>query len=72
MTLELFTAFGALVGGSIAFLLDDQLLAFLFAALLLYVAVTMPAACAEAPSGGRARAGPARGHRRRPGARRRR
>ena len=41
MTLELFTAFGALVGGSIAFLLSDQLLSFLFAALLLYVAVTM-------------------------------
>ncbi len=41
MTLELFTAFGALVGGSIAFLLSDQLLSFLFAALLLYVAATM-------------------------------
>ena len=41
MTLELFTATGALVGGSIAFLLDDQILSFLFAALLLYVAATM-------------------------------
>ena len=41
MTLELFTAFGALVGGSVAFLLSDQLLSFLFAALLLYVAATM-------------------------------
>jgi len=41
MTLELFTAFGALVGGSIAFLLSDDLLSFLFAALLLYVAGTM-------------------------------
>ena len=41
MTLELFTAFGALVGGSIAFLLSDELLSVLFAALLLYVAVTM-------------------------------
>jgi uncharacterized membrane protein YfcA len=41
MTLELFTATGALVGGSIAFLLDDQILSFLFAGLLLYVAVTM-------------------------------
>lgn len=41
MTLELFTAVGALVGGSIAFLLSDQLLSFLFAALLLYVAATM-------------------------------
>jgi uncharacterized membrane protein YfcA len=41
MTLELFTATGALVGGLIAFLLDERLLALLFAALLGYVAVTM-------------------------------
>lgn len=41
MTLELFTAFGALVGGSIAFLLDERLLSLLFASLLLYVAFTM-------------------------------
>jgi uncharacterized membrane protein YfcA len=41
MTLELFTAFGALLGGLIAFLLSEQLLAGLFAALLAYVAVTM-------------------------------
>ena len=41
MTLELFTAMGALIGGSIAFLLDERLLAFLFAILLLYVAATM-------------------------------
>jgi uncharacterized membrane protein YfcA len=41
MTLELFTATGALVGGSIAFLLNDQVLSFLFAGLLFYVAVTM-------------------------------
>ena len=41
MTLELFTAIGALVGGSIAFLLDERLLAVLFALLLLYVAWTM-------------------------------
>lgn len=41
MTLELFTAFGALVGGSVAFLLDARLLAGLFAGLLIYVAVTM-------------------------------
>ncbi|MEO5885248.1 MAG: sulfite exporter TauE/SafE family protein [Candidatus Limnocylindrales bacterium] len=41
MTLELFTATGALVGSSIAFLLDERLLSGLFAALLLYVAVTM-------------------------------
>jgi uncharacterized membrane protein YfcA len=41
MTLELFTAIGALVGGSIAFLLDEQLLSLLFGGLLLYVAATM-------------------------------
>ncbi len=41
MTLELFTAIGALVGGSIAFLLDERLLSLLFAALLAYVAFTM-------------------------------
>src|ERR1700741_3046308 len=41
MTLELFTAIGALVGGSIAFLLDERLLALLFAILLAYVAVSM-------------------------------
>jgi hypothetical protein len=41
MTLELFTAIGALVGGSIAFLLDERLLSLLFAVLLLYVAATM-------------------------------
>ena len=39
MTLELFTAIGALVGGSIAFLLDERLLSVLFAVLLLYAAV---------------------------------
>ena len=57
MTLELFTATGALVGGSIAFLLDDQILSLLFASLLLYVAFTMlrrrspvPADDAVAPS----------------------
>jgi uncharacterized membrane protein YfcA len=41
MQLELFTAFGALVGGSVAFLLDERLLALLFAALLFYIAFTM-------------------------------
>jgi uncharacterized membrane protein YfcA len=41
MTLELFTAIGALVGGSIAFLVDERLLSLLFAALLGYVAITM-------------------------------
>jgi uncharacterized protein len=41
MTLELFTAIGALLGGSIAFLLDERLISLLFAALLGYMAVTM-------------------------------
>src|SRR5258705_8739580 len=41
MVLELFTAIGAVVGGAIAFLLDERLLAALFAAMLAYVAVTM-------------------------------
>jgi uncharacterized protein len=41
MRLELFTAIGALIGGSIAFLIDERLLALLFAGLLLYVAVSM-------------------------------
>jgi uncharacterized membrane protein YfcA len=41
MSLELFTAIGALVGGSIAFLLDERLLSVLFAALLGYVAFSM-------------------------------
>ena len=41
MRLELFTAIGALVGGSIAFLIDERFLAVLFAVLLAYVAVTM-------------------------------
>ena len=41
MVLELFTATGAVVGGAVAFLLDERLLAGLFAALLVYVAVSM-------------------------------
>jgi uncharacterized membrane protein YfcA len=41
MRLELFTATGALVGGSIAFLIDERLLSLLFAVLLVYVAVSM-------------------------------
>ena len=41
MTLELFTATGAMVGGLIAFLLPEQILDGLFAALLVYVAITM-------------------------------
>lgn len=41
MRLELFTAIGALIGGSIAFLIDERFLALLFAALLAYVAISM-------------------------------
>ena len=41
MVLELFTGLGAVIGGAIAFLVDERLLAGLFAALLLYVALTM-------------------------------
>jgi uncharacterized protein len=41
MSLELFTAFGAIVGGIVAFALDVRLLAGLFAALLVYVGLSM-------------------------------
>ena len=41
MVLELFTAIGAVAGGTIAFLLDERILAGLFSALLVYTAVTM-------------------------------
>jgi uncharacterized membrane protein YfcA len=41
MRLELFTAIGALVGGSIAFLIDERWLSILFVGLLGYVAFTM-------------------------------
>ncbi len=54
MLLEVFTASGALVGGLVAFALPDQLLAGLFAALLVYTSISMargrraaPAAAAE-------------------------
>src|SRR6476661_6706149 len=47
MTLELFTATGALIGGSIAFLLDEQVLSLLFGGLLLYAAFTMARSRAE-------------------------
>jgi uncharacterized membrane protein YfcA len=49
MVLELATAAGALIGGSIAFLLDERMLAFLFAILLAYVALTMIRAGRSAP-----------------------
>jgi len=41
MVLELFTATGAVVGGAIAFLLDEHLLAGLFTVMLVYVSVSM-------------------------------
>jgi uncharacterized protein len=41
MTLELFTALGAIAGGVIAFAIDQRLLAGLFALLLAYVALSM-------------------------------
>src|SRR4051794_9602540 len=41
MFLELFTSTGAVVGGAIAFLLDERFIAGLLAASMLYAAVTM-------------------------------
>jgi uncharacterized membrane protein YfcA len=41
MTLELFTAIGALVGGLVAFLLPERALEVLFAGLLIYTSITM-------------------------------
>jgi uncharacterized membrane protein YfcA len=41
MLLELFTAGGAVIGGAIAFLLDERLLAGLFTMMLLYTAASM-------------------------------
>src|SRR3954462_1417699 len=41
MTLELFTAIGALIGGLVAFLVSERILAGLFSAMLVYVAVSM-------------------------------
>ena len=49
MSLELFTAIGALVGGSIAFLVDERFLSALFAALLGYVAFSMARARSPEP-----------------------
>lgn len=52
MVLELFTAVGALVGGLVAFLVDERVLAGLFAALLVYVAISLirPRSGTPAPS----------------------
>src|SRR4051794_1385318 len=59
MTLELFSATGALIGGLVAFLIDEQVLAGLFAALLVWVALSMARRRDPAPS--RAPAGAADG-----------
>jgi uncharacterized membrane protein YfcA len=50
MTLELFTATGALVGGLVAFLLPERVLEILFGGLLVYTAVTMARRRDPAPS----------------------
>jgi uncharacterized membrane protein YfcA len=52
MTLELFTACGALIGGLVAFLLPESVLELLFGALLVYVALTMARRREPAPTGG--------------------
>lgn len=49
MTLELFTAMGAIAGGLVAFLLDERVLAGLFALVLVYVALTMARGPRAAP-----------------------
>ena len=59
MSLELFTAIGAMVGGSIAFLVDERLLSALFAALLGYVAFTMMRAATRDAAGAAGAAGEA-------------
>ena len=50
MTLELFTAIGAMAGGLIAFLLDARVIEFIFTGLLVYVAFTMARRREPAPS----------------------
>jgi len=62
MSLELFTAIGALVGGSIAFLVDERLLSALFAGLLGYVAYSMARARTPEPVIDDAGAGEAADH----------
>ena len=49
MLLELFTAAGAVIGGAVAFLIDERYLAGLFAILLAYVAWTMFRSARSAP-----------------------
>lgn len=70
LTLELFTATGALIGGLVAFLLSDRLLAGLFATMLGYTAWSMvrragarqPAAAAAVPGTGTAHGGAIHGY----------
>jgi uncharacterized membrane protein YfcA len=57
MTLELFTAIGALVGGLVAFLLPERVLELMFGGLLVYVSISMarrrePARPVETPTDG--------------------
>ena len=56
MTLELFTAIGAMAGGLIAFLLDARVIELIFTGLLVYVALTM-ARRRDSPPGAPAPAG---------------
>jgi uncharacterized membrane protein YfcA len=58
MRLELFTAIGALVGGSIAFLIDERLLSLLFGGLLVYVAISMLRSSEVEPDGAHASGAP--------------
>ncbi len=60
MVLELFSASGALVGGLVAFLLSEQVLAGLFAALLVWVGVSMVRRRGDAPALAAATPAPAR------------
>jgi uncharacterized protein len=57
MVLELFTAMGALVGGLVAFVLDEQVLAGLFAIVLTWVAISMIRQGRATPATGQAAAG---------------
>lgn len=61
MRLELFTAIGALVGGSIAFLIDERLLSVLFGGLLVYVALSMLRSSEVEPDGAQASGAPEAG-----------
>ena len=61
MTLELFSAAGALVGGLIAFMINEQVLAGLFAVLLVWVAVSMARRKDPAQGAGRRRRSGGRG-----------